>query len=1205
MNGKSILLATLMILVPAVPMAAGGPSFENGQAEAIADLAAPGFGSTVKLMVPAGYYVTNATMKVTGMAAKGNSSAYPENVQVLLNDTLLWGFQKAGFGPMGTQNIFSTGQRNSILKFGPDGGLIGFAIRLPKEAVVQKATMDIRGISPSRGQEQLNLTGAAAGDSFSHWTANAGDVNKDGYPDLIVGAYFNDAGGANAGQAYIYLGGPDLDGVADLTLTGAAAGDNFGQVVSTAGDVNKDGYDDVIVGAPLNDDGGSEAGSAYIFLGGQNMDSVADVTLTGLAAGDNFGWYVSNAGDVNKDGYDDVIVGAQLNDTAGADAGRAYLFFGGQNMDRTADVTFTGAAAGDYFGVSVSTAGDVNKDGYDDVAIGAWHNDSAGSDSGSAYLYFGGQSMDNMPDLEFSGAAAGALFGWPVVCAGDLNNDSYDDLAIGAESTDNGNVYVYFGGKNMDNKADVTFTGSGAGDQFGNSISNAGDWNDDGFTDILVGAIDNDAGGANAGSAYIYFGGPDLDSVADVTFTGAAADDYFGDACAGLGDMNHDGFVEVIIGADGNDAGGSGAGRAYDYSRNLTLSGILDVSLMINKTKIWDRPGYFNGTASSGDFAPAINDYLRSAAGNNTDEFGNSFVDVLFSAYAKNGGTLNISNLTIVYSYNATIPDFTPTLNRYVKAHSAEKDANGNISVPFVVRSSSAGRVKLFGLDTGSDLPPVLVKDIMATEMDEDTAQVTLIDLYPYFEDDNDPDTNLTFSIVSSANESYVRLWITARRYLSADSMTGEANDNWTGSVDVIVACMDRWGHRSESNQFTIAIKNVNDPPVITSKPPTTATIGIPYSYLVTAVDVDRDVLKYSLLKAPASMAIDASNGTVSWVPSTAGVFPVALAVGDGQENATQDFNITVPRLPNRSPRVTNTSVPEAVVGKPYRYAIQAEDEDADRLSFTLRSGEEKMALDANAGVLSWTPKKEGAYPVSVEISDGHANLTYNFTVIAKDYNRAPVFNTAPVGEVVLGMFYSYDSKAVDLDTDVLTYSIVSGPQGMTIVGSTGKVGWNPTGVGNFTVKLKVSDGKGGEATQEYTLKVVDKARAKVEFTAPSEGQLLKGRFTVTGKAVKGTLDIMKVQIRINSGEWMDVSGKSNWSFDLDTNIFKNGKHLLEARAFDGTDYSDIVGCQFTVDNQKAQAKGFIPMVDGWMLPLLLAVIGLVFSFKRGCGAKN
>ncbi|MBK9404623.1 MAG: FG-GAP repeat protein [Ignavibacteria bacterium] len=178
-----------------------------------------------------------------------------------------------------------------------------------------------------------------------------------------------------------------MNNSADLAMTGEASGDSFGYSVSSAGDVNGDGYCDVICGADLNNAGGSSAGRAYIYFGGSSMNNLVDVTMTGETTNDYFGHSVSLAGDVNSDGYGDVIVGALFNNGGGSDAGRAYIYFGGSDMNNVADVTMTGSAVGDVLGNSVSSAGDVNNDGYSDVIVGANGSDAGGSNAGRAYLY--------------------------------------------------------------------------------------------------------------------------------------------------------------------------------------------------------------------------------------------------------------------------------------------------------------------------------------------------------------------------------------------------------------------------------------------------------------------------------------------------------------------------------------------------------------------------------------------------------------------------------------------------------------------------------------------------------------------------------------------------------------------------------------------------------------------------------------------------
>ena len=199
-----------------------------------------------------------------------------------------------------------------------------------------------------------------------------------------------------------------MNNVLDVILTGASTDDYFGSSVSTAGDVNGDGYDDMIIGAPLNSAGGSFAGRAYLYTNSLTGSDIPDEFFTGAAIGDGLGKSVKSAGDVNGDGYSDVIVGAY---GYSGFTGRAYIYFGGSSIDNIADVILTGATAGDFFGNSVSTAGDVNGDGYSDVIVGASENDAGGNNAGRAYIYFGGATMNNVVDVTLTGAAAGDNFG--------------------------------------------------------------------------------------------------------------------------------------------------------------------------------------------------------------------------------------------------------------------------------------------------------------------------------------------------------------------------------------------------------------------------------------------------------------------------------------------------------------------------------------------------------------------------------------------------------------------------------------------------------------------------------------------------------------------------------------------------------------------------------------------------------------------------
>ncbi|MDP7136710.1 MAG: integrin alpha, partial [Candidatus Poseidoniia archaeon] len=298
---------------------------------------------------------------------------------------------------------------------------------------------------------------------------------------------------------------------------GETASDFFGRSVASAGDVNGDGYADVIVGAYFNDDGGNAAGEAYVYHGSSSgLSATPDWSDQGEASSDYdyFGYSVASAGDVNGDGYADVIVGAYGNDGAGSAAGEVYVYSFGVNAVLTAweDWSDQGEAANDYFGVSVASAGDVNGDGYADVIVGAYGNDGADSAAGEAYVYYGSASgLSATPDWSDQGEAEDDYFGFSVASAGDVNGD--------------------------------------------------------GYADVVVGALYNDGAGSNAGEAYVYHGSASgLSATPDWSDQGEAASDAFGVSVASAGDVNGDGYADVIVGANGNDGAGSAAGEAYVYS---------------------------------------------------------------------------------------------------------------------------------------------------------------------------------------------------------------------------------------------------------------------------------------------------------------------------------------------------------------------------------------------------------------------------------------------------------------------------------------------------------------------------------------------------------------------------------------------------------------------------------------------------------------
>jgi Ca2+-binding RTX toxin-like protein len=483
--------------------------------------------------------------------------------------------------------------------------------------------IDLTGLE-SRPQIGFVIQGDAAGDYAGSSVASAGDVNGDGFDDIIVGAPFSDDGGAYAGKAYVIFG--KAGGFGTIDLTGLAPADGFviqggfgdtvGRSVASAGDVNGDGFDDIIVGARRGGGGGGEdlgPGEAYVIFGKAGGFGPIDLAalapdagfvIRGDAAADYAGSSVASAGDINGDGFDDIVVGAPFGDDGGSYAGEAYVIFGKAGGFGTIDLSslapadgfvIQGDAAQDRAGFSVASAGDVNGDGFDDIVVGAPYGGDGGVFPGETYVIFGKAGGFGAIDLSnlapadgfiIQGDATGDNAGRSVACAGDVNGDGFDDLIVGARRGDDGGIYageayVIFGKASGFGTIDLTglvpadgfiIQGDVAFDNAGISVSSAGDVNGDGFDDVLVGAFGGDDGGTAAGEAYVIFGKAGGFGTIDLTSLAAAdgfiiqgdsAGDNAGGSVASAGDINRDGFDDLIVGASRGADGGTNAGEAY------------------------------------------------------------------------------------------------------------------------------------------------------------------------------------------------------------------------------------------------------------------------------------------------------------------------------------------------------------------------------------------------------------------------------------------------------------------------------------------------------------------------------------------------------------------------------------------------------------------------------------------------------------------
>ncbi len=417
-------------------------------------------------------------------------------------------------------------------------------------------------LSELHGDNGFRVKGQNEGNNTGSSVASAGDVNGDGFDDAIMSRapYYG-----SAAVAYVVFGKADgfrgnlepdtLDGSNGFQIIGSSGG---GRDVSVAGagDVNGDGIADLIVGTPNSFP--DRKGDTYVVFGkSSGFDAAFELSsidgnngfqVVGQTKFDRAGISVAAAGDVNGDGLADLIVGADLASAHDSQHGAAYVVFGRSDgfdstsalvdLDGSNGFKIKGEATADRLGLSVASAGDINGDGLADVIVGAHFADPNGDGSGVSYVVFGTESgfderiklakLDGRTGFQINGVASFDVTGSSVASAGDFNGDGFSDLIVGAEAADpngesSGASYLVFGKASgfgaefeltsLDGNNGFQIRGEGAGDSAGYSVASAGDVNGDGFADIVVGAPTANPNGENSGASYVIFGGKPSEAV--------------------------------------------------------------------------------------------------------------------------------------------------------------------------------------------------------------------------------------------------------------------------------------------------------------------------------------------------------------------------------------------------------------------------------------------------------------------------------------------------------------------------------------------------------------------------------------------------------------------------------------------------------------------------------------------------------------------
>jgi VCBS repeat-containing protein len=1102
--------------------------------------------------------------------------------------------------PGGVILLFGTDQR--LLRLDTETGQIVLGDLVITNAPQQlgapdtNPVIDLADLDPSIG---FVIPGLEAGDLAGRSVSSGGDVNGDGFDDLIIGAYGADPDGNSfAGTSYVVFGKAggfgtsfdlaSLDGSNGFAISGIDAFDNSGFSVSSAGDLNGDGLADLIIGAPGGDPSGAASGESYVVFGSAggfaasldlaSLDGATGFRIDGIGSGDESGFAVSAAGDVNGDGFDDLLIGAYRADADGKlVAGESYVVFGkagsfGSSIDLSSlnganGFRIDGINAGDQSGFSVSAAGDVNGDGIDDLVIGA---PEASSGAGAAYVLFGKtDGFDSSLDLAslngtngfaLTGIDAADNAGFAVSSVGDLNGDGFDDLVVGAIFADGtaGASYVVFGSgagfapsidlASLNGTNGFRLGGIDTGDQAGFAVSSAGDLNGDGFDDLVIGARYGDPAVTNAGEAYVVLGKANgfganldlagLDGSNGFRIDGIALRDQSGFDVASAGDLDGDGFDDLVIGAPFADVGSAAdAGQSYVIFGGNTGT---EVTASVRKAGT-SGTDLFTGKAGDDSFTKiGAGDVVRSGAGD--DRIGvkaTSFADIRgghgFDTLGLDGAGLTLDLTTKPGPKLDSIEaiDLTGTGNNrlivdaqsIVRLSDARSDGKTTLivmgndgdeidAIDFVLAGSEVvdgvtynvfeqGNARLLaevGVAVTVNNPPVIVSGATATVLENQTSA--------YIAVATDAEGDAVSYSLSGTDAALFNIDSAAGivTFKTAPNFEAPADVGANNQYQVIITATD--GEDSSAQAVTISVANVNEAPtaVVLNNPLAARDENSPSAAPVKVADI--------------AITDDAlGTNTVTLTGADAAFFEVVggelrLKAGvalDFETKSTYDVTVNVADLtiPGSAPvsanyTLTVTDVNEAPTAVVLNNQLTARDENSpsaaavkvadiaitdDALgteTITLTGADAAFfevvgsELRLRAGTaLNFEAKS--AYNVTVNVADnslGTPAVSANYTLSVNDVNEAPsaVTDTFSMDEntVLNGNILAND---VDPDGDALTPSITRGPDnGVVILNlTTGAFVYTPNSnfFGSDSFDYIISDGS-LTSSATVTITVID-----------------------------------------------------------------------------------------------------------------------------------